>query len=139
MSETTYWLIPCNVSLYDPFGAFESLPTIDWRQSSKMAVGDVVYIYCTKPYSKIMFMGEILLTDIAPEEADKSDLHFHKQGISAIGKTPRYGYFRVKKIAEFDTDRLSLEQLMKNGLNSAPQGPYRISGRLLQYLLTYSK
>lgn len=131
----TYWLIPCNTSLYDPFGAFENLSTIDWRQSCKIAVGDIVLIYCTRPYSKIMFMGEVLLTDIAPECADKSDLPYQKGGINMIGKTPRYGYFRVKKIAQFDTERLSLEQLKMQGLNAAPQGPYRLNGKLLKYIL----
>ena len=64
MTPNTYWLIPCNTSLYDPFGAFENLSTIDWRQSCKLEIGDIVFIYCTRPYSKIMFMGKVLLTDI---------------------------------------------------------------------------
>ena len=135
----TYWLVPCNVSLYDPFGAFENLPTIDWRQSRKMAVGDMAFIYCTKPYSKIMFLCEILLTDIEPKIADKSDLPFHKKNISEIGKPPRYGYFRVKKVAKFDTESFGLEQLLKSGLKSAPQGPFRINGGLLQYLMGLSQ
>ena len=82
--KTANWLSPRKETLHEPFGGFENLRTIDWRQSSRMSVGDVVYIYCIKPYRRVMFMGEILLTDIVSEEADRSDLQFHKQGMITI-------------------------------------------------------
>ena len=36
------WIIPCNIKYYDVFGAFRTLKRIEWRQSTRVEVGDIV-------------------------------------------------------------------------------------------------
>ena len=43
------WIIPCNLSYYNVVGAFDSLTSVDWKQSSNVEVGDIVYIYVGRP------------------------------------------------------------------------------------------
>ena len=84
------WIVPCNVGLYDPFGAFPELKEIDWRQSVKIEICDTVYIYCSKRYSKIMFKTVVVKTNISPENTDRIDLKSSKGQV--IGdKPPHFG------------------------------------------------
>lgn len=128
------WLIPCNVNLYNPFDAFEKLEYIDWRQSCQVSAGDVVYIYCGKPYKKIMFKTIVIKANIQPEDTDRSDRPFYKNGLNEIGNRPRFGYMRLKLVKSIDREELALDVLCNNGMNSAPQGPRRITGGLLAYV-----
>lgn len=49
------WIIPSNPKLYDIVKGFEESDVHDWTQSSKMAVGDTVYMYVGVPYRAIMY------------------------------------------------------------------------------------
>ena len=50
------WILPANGKLYDHARAFQKWGFIDWRQNNrKYQVGDIIYIYCTRPYKKIMY------------------------------------------------------------------------------------
>lgn len=50
-----YWMIAANGTMYDHAEAFQRWGFIDWRQKVKYTIGDVVYIYCTKPLKRVMF------------------------------------------------------------------------------------
>ena len=49
------WMISANWKVYNHARAFERWGFIDWRQKSKYNIGDIVYIYCTRPFMKIMY------------------------------------------------------------------------------------
>ena len=135
----TAWLIPCNVNLYDPIGAFAELQVIDWRQQVKMNAGDEVFIYCSRPYQKIMFKTVATKVNIPPEEADRSDEDtFSKKGTHILeGENgPRFGYAKLKLLNCRDTDALQLKNLMKHGLTKAPQGQIRVTDELYDYLIS---
>ena len=40
----THWIVPSNIKYYDVFGAFRNLQRVEWKQSTKVKVGDMVYI-----------------------------------------------------------------------------------------------
>ena len=50
-----YWILPANSKKYDYVSAFEKQEFIDWTKNYKYEIGDVVYIYCSKPFQKIMY------------------------------------------------------------------------------------
>ena len=50
-----YWILPENSKKYDYVSAFEKQEFIDWTKNYKYEIGDVVYIYCSKPFQKIMY------------------------------------------------------------------------------------
>ena len=130
------WLFPCNVGLYDPIGAFAELHDIDWRQSVKLEEGDEVFIYCSKPYQKIMFRTVVKKIEIPSSEADKSDLKFSKDN-EQIGNEPRFGYARLSLVNCRDCKDLSLNEIIKHGIEKAPQGPMKISDELYEYITQF--
>ena len=49
------WLIPANPKYYDVEAAFAAQDTIRWKQSSRVAVGDTIYLYVAAPVSAILY------------------------------------------------------------------------------------
>lgn len=130
------WIFPCNVRLYDPIGAFAELHTVDWRQSVRLKEGDEVFIYCSKPYQRIMFRTVVKKVEIPFSEVDKRDLKFSKNN-EEIGNEPRFGYARLALINCRDTKELSLSEIVKHGIGKAPQGPMKMSDELYNYVIEY--
>ena len=63
-----YWIIPANPKLYRIADAIRDLNgVIDWRQYNNFEVGDIVYIYCSKPISQIIYKMEVIATNISRE------------------------------------------------------------------------
>lgn len=132
----TNWLISANGKMYDHAASFEKNGLIDWRQNkTKYCLGDTVYIYCTKPLSRVMFRCLVeeegllfseIIDDrefwIIPEEYEKAK----------AGK-----YVRLRLLEQVDTPLLGLEQLKRHGLKAAPQGPMRINDVLDDYLQSH--
>lgn len=130
------WIFPCNVGLYDPIGAFAELHNIDWRQSVRLEEGDEVFIYCSKPFQKIMFRTIVKKVEIPSSEADKSDLKFCKDNIE-IGNEPRFGYARLSLLIFRECNELSLSEIVKHGITKAPQGQMRMTNELYEYVMKY--
>lgn len=95
-------------------------------------VGDIVYIYCTRPFMRVMYKAVVEKESMASNEiVDDSNYWFiqeeHEKALS--GK-----YARLRLIAQADTERLSLDELKRHGLKAAPQGPLRVSAELANYI-----
>ncbi len=58
------WLIPANPHYYDVEAAFRRSDTIFWKQTSNVAVGDIVYIYMGAPVSSVLYRCRAEETDI---------------------------------------------------------------------------
>lgn len=54
-NQITEWIISCNPSYYDVNGAFNELECIEWKQSTNIKVGDIVYIYVSSPFKEIKY------------------------------------------------------------------------------------
>lgn len=54
------WIIPCNINNYNVFGAFDKLKKLNRKKSTNIEIGDIVYIYTSKPYSKITHKCEVI-------------------------------------------------------------------------------
>lgn len=72
VNESNTWLIPANPNYYDIINAFAYDDTIIWKQSSDINVGDIVYIYVTKPYSKILYKTLAVEVNIPYSYKDKN-------------------------------------------------------------------
>lgn len=124
------WVIPCNPKYYDIVGAFNKLDTIEWSQSTNMAVGDTVYIYVGGDYKSIMFKCEVLQTELYGNRSS-DDLEFYKE----MSEKPDDRYMRLKLIEKYDKDKFPLNELRENGLTSV-QGRSKVTPQLLSYLNT---
>lgn len=61
-----YWLIPNNPTHYKLEDAFRAIKTVTWSnvRDSKVEVGDIVYMYSSKPDQKIVMRGIITATKV---------------------------------------------------------------------------
>lgn len=68
-----YWILPCNTSRYDVHTLFKENGYCLWNQRRDFQIGDIVYIYETKPVSRIIYktiVEEINLKRDKPENSD---------------------------------------------------------------------
>ena len=126
------WIIPSNSKIFQPAGAFKTRGYIDWRQKVKFSVGDTIYIYCTRPFKKIMFKTIVDKININFEDmTDDKEFWIDKQ---AYEERENCKYSRLRLLKNIDSEKLELDMLMKNGLRVAPQGPARINEPLNKYI-----
>ncbi|MDO4815024.1 MAG: HNH endonuclease [Bacillota bacterium] len=126
------WMISANGKMYDHATAFQRWGFIDWRQRANYSVGDCVYIYCTRPYMKVMYKTVVEAESMTSQEIVDDSLYWHikEEHDKALGGR----YARLRLIQQVDSDKLSLEYLKKYGLKSAPQGPVRVNDVLTEYI-----
>ncbi len=122
-SNIAQWIIPCNIELYDIFGAFKKLKCIDWKQSNHSIVeNDEVYIYVGKPIAAIMYKCKVNKANL--EEADIDDAEFVING----EEYENYGnYMELELLEEYEQSRFSIEALKANGLHGGIQGPRHVN------------
>lgn len=126
------WIIPSNSKIFQPAEALKKRGYIDWRQKVKFSVGDIVYIYCTKPFKKIIFKTIVDKININFEDmTDDKEFWIDKQAYEELENCK---YSRLRLLQNIDTEKLELDMLMKNGLKAAPQGPARINEQLNKYI-----
>lgn len=134
---STKWLISANHNKYDHESAFEKWQFIDWKQGNySYGLGDIIYIYSTAPYKTIRYKTEIIEIDKTSDDIVDDSMFWkdkEKYKLSLDGK-----YMRLKLLDTYYLKSLDLEELMKNGLNGAPQGPQKINEVLERYLETIS-
>ncbi|WP_343288006.1 HNH endonuclease [Turicibacter bilis] len=125
------WIIPCDLNYYDARGAFKKLNTIDWRQHNRFNIDDIVYIYASAPYQRIMFKTRVVDVDLSYEETI-DDREFWKNPEDKEDAKKKRRYVRLQLINTSDSEALSLSHLMEYGLKKAPQGAVKCIGDKLQ-------
>jgi hypothetical protein len=132
-----HWLYPANTKFYDVFGAFGA-PETYWPISSKVAAGDVVFIYLAAPHKQIGFVCDILDVGLAEADIIEKVRPFFK-GTPDSKKTSKL-FMKLKPTEEISLDKgslLGLSFLKQNGLNGMLMGPRKLENNVS--LLTYIK
>ena len=125
------WIIPCDLNYYDARGAFEKLNIIDWRQQNRFNIDDIVYIYASAPYQRVMFKTRVIDIDLSYEETI-DDREFWKSLKDEEGEKKKRRYVRLQLINISDSESLNLNYLMEYGLKKAPQGAVKCIGDKFQ-------
>lgn len=102
------WIIPANPKFYDIEKAFKKQDTIDWKQSSNIKTGDIVYIYAAAPVSGILYKCLAVKVNIPCDYKDKN------LKISKVMK--------IKLIERFSRGAFDFEWLNKHGIKTV-RGP----------------
>ena len=127
------WVIPCNTKAYDVIGAFKEFKKIDWKQSSNVQKGAIVYIYVGTPISGIKYKCKAIEVDKTESTID--DSKYVIQGDSYVN----YGrYMCLELLEEYPDNFFSKNLLMANGLKTI-QGPSMVSEQLANFLSHSSK
>lgn len=110
------WIVPANPKYYDLRKAFSENEEIIWKQSSNIAVGDVVCLYVAAPVSAVLYRCEATEVNI-PYRYDDGNVHMDH-------------VMKLKKLEQYEPSFLSLEKLKSYGI-SAVRGPRRIPRSLI--------
>lgn len=126
------WIISANQNVYNHKVAFEKWGFIDWKQKAKYSVGDIVYIYCTRPYKKIMYATKVEKVNMDFSEIQDDKEFWYDLNKYEVGKKDKY--IRLSLMVQVDNELLSLDNLMQHGLRGAPQGPVKVKEELHNYI-----
>lgn len=130
----THWIIPSNDSMFricDAIQARHSL--IDWRAHYKYNVGDIVYIYKTRPYCCISYKMFVIKMGFTHDESfDKEKFWTDKQAYKE--GQPGLKYVRLKLIEQIEDNKINLAMLKAHGLKGNLQGARRLSDELLDFI-----
>lgn len=96
------WLIPANPKYYDVEAAFDENEVIDWKQSSSVHVGDIVYMYVASPCSAIRFKCRAEEVDIPCSFSS--------------GKLNITRLMRIRRLEKYDQEPISLDLMKESGV-----------------------
>lgn len=109
VNKKSTWIIPVNPNVYDIISDFKKSDIMTWKHQSSMELGDIIYIYMTKPMGYIKYKCQII--DINED------------------------IMTIKLIKEFDDNLLTFDLLNNYGLKSV-RSPRRIPDKLNSFLET---
>ncbi len=112
INESSEWIIPANPKYFDVIHHFQNEDSIEWKQSSKVEIGDIVYIYMANPYSSILYKCEAL-------EINKPYIYQDKN-------LKMQKVMKLKLIEKYEEGKISFERLQKWGITSI-RGPRKIT------------
>lgn len=124
------WIITCNVNAYNVEGAFSKLKTLDWKQSTNIEKGDIVYIYVGVPMSAIKYKCEVLEVDLPESTIDDSEFVLDGSNYENYGR-----YMQLHLLKKYGNQLLGRNQLIANGLKTV-QGPSKVNSQLSAYLFS---
>ena len=131
----TYWLISSNDSIFRLEDCLNESQYVDWQSSFSPKVGDAVFIYRTKPTQRVCYMMEVVAINI-PYRKTINDIKYWGEKHSPKGETnPDEPYHRLKLLKKTTSQALQLRELQKHGMKGVPQGPRKLLGNLLEYIL----
>lgn len=59
-----YWILPWRATIFNLSSCLEDNGFVEWRQINKLSVGDIVFIYATKPIGQILYMFRVVKINI---------------------------------------------------------------------------
>lgn len=130
-----YWIIPCNIKSYDVISAFQSLKSIDWKQSRNLKsaeVGDMVLIYVSAPYSCIKYVCKIKAVNKPKVTIDDRTFVINGENYVDYGN-----HMELELVNELEESSLNLKALQEYGMKGAVQGPRTVKGELLDFVLRH--
>ena len=129
------WIVPSNDSTFRIGDAIEAQGgLVDWRQSNNFAVGDIVFIYISKPFHSIRYKMEVIKVWI-DEDAHFDQERFWTDKATYYSGLGMYRYVRFKLLETYTDDILSLHHLHEHGLRGNLQGVQSCPTELQEFLL----
>ena len=129
----TYWIIPFNPNYFRLADCLREQGYVEWTQRYKYQIGDIVFIYSSKPDSKLLYKMEVSATNLSANEcADDRKYLLNPYEVDANLDIPLG--FRMIPLAKNTSDKLTLNDLLEHGLKWVPQGGLKVKEPLLSYI-----
>ena len=132
--EHRVWIIPYNTKYFDLHRCAQKYNEIYWNQHKNLAVGDTSYLYGSAPDSAIRYRFEVLEVNVPYKEEMEREREFHANPSDFDEVINHNRFARIRITGSTQSSRMSLPNLMDNGLKLAPRGAITISGDLEKYV-----
>lgn len=129
----TYWIIPFNPNYFRLADCLREQGYVEWTQRYKYQIGDIVFIYSSKPDSKLLYKMEVTATNLSANECADDRKYLLKPSEVDANTDISLG-FRMIPLAENTSNKLTLDDLLGHGLKWVPQGGLKIKEPLLSYI-----
>jgi len=135
-----HWIYPANPKYYDVISAFTQNNKTPWPMSSKVEIGDMIYIYSGNPLKQILFKCKVLEIGLSSEQV----ISYVEEYIKVQGKSPKKSFMMLKTIESFGVDNagpLCFSALKLNGLKGSIMGPQCLENNieLFDYIKSIDK
>ncbi len=110
------WVYPANPRYFDLDHGFSVSDQLYWKQSSRVSVGDLVYLYYGMPFGEIRYLCEVTETDIVSKGADDGPIRMET-------------LMRIRRLKFFSGHLLNRSLLKKYGFTNF-RGPRYMSREL---------
>ncbi len=128
------WIIPSNSSKFNLAKFLSKYDSeVDWKQSANFEVGDVVYVYCTKPQMRIRYKMKVIAINIPSSKAKMDKKYWNDEAEFKRG-VENNKFFRMKLLATTQSDMLTMDMLHKQGVKGYIFGPRTIDKELTKYI-----
>jgi hypothetical protein len=124
----TEWIISGNPKKYNVVDAFHELGKVDWKQSTNVSEGDIVYIYVSDAIQAVRFKCIANKVDIKEPDIDDREFNISGEYDGTYGR-----YMELEMIDEFPETLFTRKTLESYGFSS-PQGPVRLPAQLKTYI-----
>ncbi len=129
-----YWILPSNEDSFKLSDLLKDHSFVDWKQHNNFEVGDVIYIYNSRPWHYITHEMRVEQIDmnsaqIADQKEYWTDMQEYKNGL----KKNRFVRLRLIRRAP-NPENVTYDILQKNGLIGHLQGAQKIEGNLLSFI-----
>lgn len=134
----TVWIVASEHATYRSEDAFRELEEVNWSetQSAHIALGDVVYLYITRPVSAIGIKCSVTAVGLPEPDIDDRDYWVNEKEM--LERMQRRSWMRLKRMAVFsDKQRAQLKGtvLEQYGLRGGRvQGRRRATEEILAYI-----
>jgi len=128
------WIVPSNPAKFRLLDYLKTHDSVFWVQHVNFEPGDIIFIYVSAPYSSLMLKMVVEQTDM-PYSSNINDSWYWINAIDFERGRENNRYCKFKLIRFLDSNKLSLDSLISNGLKAAPQSPQaNIDERLLSFI-----
>ena len=101
--STGAWMIPSNPAVYNVDAGFRGgRGVIEWHQHNNVKAGDEVFIYCSAPYSALIYRCEVVEADIPYKGMFKESKGYKKA-------------MRIRLIEKYPPDKYPLSFIKEHG------------------------
>ncbi len=132
-----FWILPSNEEKFHLNDCLKEYRMVDWRQHNKFEVGDVVFIYNSKPLHRITHEMQVVRVDV-PSNEYLNDRKYWVDAKDCEEGLKNNCFVRLQLVAVApETNRLDLDRLRSKGLKGNLQSAIKIiDKKLLSYIQT---
>jgi len=131
------WMIPYNNKFFDLKSCIEKYGYVYWSQYFNFKTGDTGYIYSSRPDSAIRYKYVVEEAELSYSPEMDKEIEFYVDANDFVTAKNHNRFCRIRIIGESKSPKLTLVNLLDNGMRMAPRGCLNLSYKDYEGLLKY--